>query len=59
MKEVKLKNLTNKELMESALAEIEDLGYHIIKPVLGNSYFIFEGDDNTICHFFIKEIPRV
>lgn len=56
----KLKKLSNKELMESAFTQIEkDLGFHIKDKEYGNTYFIFEGNDDSICQFHIKEIPRI
>lgn len=56
----KLKKLSNKELMESAFTQIEkDLGFHIKDKEYGNTYFIFEGNDDSVCHFHIKEIPRI
>ena len=54
-----VKKLTNKKLMISALNAIRDLGYTVLDDVYGNSYFVFDGEDDSICHFKIKEIPRV
>ena len=45
--------------MISALNAIRDLGYTVLDDVYGNSYFVFDGEDDSICHFKIKEIPRV
>ena len=59
MKTPKLKKLTNKKLMLSALQTIRDLGYTVTDDILGNSYFIFDGEKDSICHFRIKEIPRI
>lgn len=53
----KLSKLTNKELMESALNEIKSFGYTLYDIKLGNCYFVFEDEDDSICHFKIKEIP--
>ena len=54
----KLKNLTNKELIESAFNQIErDTGFHIINKNYHSSYFIFEDEKDSICNFHIKEIP--
>ena len=48
----------NKELIESFLETLEnDLNITILNTGYGNSYFIFEGEDNSICEFYIKEIP--
>lgn len=59
MKKLKLSKKSNKQLMESALKQIEEeTGFHILNKNLGNCYFIFETKEkNTICHFRIKEIP--
>lgn len=55
----KLKKLSNRELMESAFAQIEnDLGFHIKDKNYGDTYFVFKGNEDSICHFHIKEIPR-
>ena len=54
---MKVSKKTNLELMESLLSKIESYGYHIKDKKFGNCYFLFEGDDNSICHFHIKEIP--
>ena len=59
MKATKLTQLTNKELMESVLQMIRDLGYTVKNEIMGNSYFLFEGEENSVCWFYIKEIPRV
>lgn len=53
----KPKKLNNVDLMNNALKMIEDLGYHIKDKSFSDCYFLFEGDDNSICHFHIKEIP--
>lgn len=53
-----VKRLTNKKLMISALNAIRDLGYTVLDDVYGNSYFVFDGENDSICHFKIKEIPR-
>ena len=58
-KKPQLRKLTNKELIDSALNMIESLGFHITDRVYGNCYFLFEGDENSIAHFHIKELPRV
>lgn len=51
-------NYSNKELIESLFTQIEnDLGYHIINKLYGDCYFIFEGEEDSVCHFKIKEIP--
>ena len=50
--------LSNKELMESALSAIKGMGFTPIDVSYGNTYFCFEGEDDSICHFHIKEIPR-
>ena len=51
--------MTNKEKMASALQAIRDLGYTIVYDKTGSTYFVFEGADDSICHFKIKEIPRI
>lgn len=49
---------SEKELMELAFKQIEEeTGFHIIDKMYGNSYFLFEDKDNSICNFRIKEIP--
>lgn len=56
----KLKKLSNKELIESAFAQIEnELGFHIKDKKYGDTYFVFEGNKDSICQFHIKEIPRI
>lgn len=57
-KKLKLKEMTNKELMESAFKAIENLGFHITDKQYNNICFFFEGEENSICEFHIKEIPR-
>ena len=52
-----LKKMTNKELIQSALNSIEKLGSHVVDINTGNTYFMFTGSDDSICHFHIKEIP--
>lgn len=59
MSQPKLSEKTNKELMQSALGSIKELGFHPIDVVMGNTYFLFEDEDDSICHFHIKEIPRI
>ena len=59
MKKPVVRKLTNKKLMFSALQAIRDLGYTVTDDVCGNSYFVFDGENDSICHFKIKEIPRV
>ena len=54
-----LTKLTNKELVESAFKSIENEGFHITDVVFGNSYFLFGGENDSICHFHIREIPRI
>lgn len=54
-----LRKLTNKELIDSAFDMIESLGFHILDKEYGNCYFLFEGDEDSLAHFHIKEIPRV
>lgn len=56
-KKMKVSNKSNLELMESVLAKIESYGYHIKDKVFGNCYFIFEDEENSVCHFHIKEFP--
>lgn len=53
----KLTKKTNLELMNSVLTKIESYGYHIKDKKFGSCYFLFDGEDNSICHFHIKEIP--
>lgn len=56
----KLKKLSNKELIESVFAQIENkLGFHIKDKKYGDTYFVFEGNKDSICQFHIKEIPRI
>lgn len=59
MSNVKPKNLSNKKLIQSAIEQLEfETGFHIINVEFGDSYFIFGGSKNSVCHFYIKEIPR-
>lgn len=55
--QLKPKKLTNKELIENLFRAIETDGYHITDKIYGNCYFLFEDEDDSICHFHIKEIP--
>jgi len=58
MKNLTHSNLSNKQLIESALKHIEkETGLHIKDKTYGNTYFVIEDDVNTICNFHIKEIP--
>lgn len=52
-----LKKLTNKEIMQSILNKIEELGYTVTDVNIGNTYFLFGGNDDSVCNFHIKEIP--
>lgn len=54
---MEIQRLTNKQKIESLIAEIVSMGFHIRYFKTGNYYFLFEGEDNSICHFEIKEIP--
>ena len=45
--------------IETALKCIEDYGFHIKNRVYTDTYFLYDGDKNSICHFHIKEIPRI
>ena len=45
--------------MNNVLQVIRDLGYTIKDVVMGNCYFLFEGEDDCLCWFHIKEIPRI
>lgn len=57
---MKERNLSNRELIDSLLNEIEvNMGYHILDKTFSNCYFLIESDEpDTVCHFHIKEIPR-
>ncbi len=59
MNNPKLTKLTNQELMNSILKVMQDMGYTIKDVVMGNCYFLFEGENDSICWFHIKEIPRI
>ena len=52
-----LRSLSNRELIEDAFKSIENEGYHIEDKRYGNYYFLFDGEEDSICHFHIKEIP--
>ena len=52
-----LTKLNNRELVESVFKQIEQEGFHPIDIVYGDSYFLFEDQENSICHFHIKEVP--
>lgn len=58
MNKLNVKRLKNRELIEDLFKNIESLGYTIKNKNYGDSYFLFEGEENSICHFNIKEIPR-
>lgn len=54
----KLKKLSNKKLIDSAIKQIEqETDFHIINKCYNDSYFVFKGQKNSICEFYIKEIP--
>ena len=53
----KTSKITNKEMMKQIIECIKEFGYHPYDITLGNCYFVFEGNDDSICHFKIKEIP--
>lgn len=55
----KLKKLSNKELIESVFIQIEELGFHVKDKEYGDTYFLFKGNEDSICQFHIKEIPRI
>lgn len=55
-KNIKKMPMTNKEIMDSVLKEINAMGFHTKDVQYGNGYFLFEGDDNSVCHFHIKEL---
>ena len=58
MKMPKLRKLSNKALIESALDNLQkDSKMHFYNIEFGNSYFVFDLGKNSICHFKIKEIP--
>lgn len=48
--------MTNKEIMDSVLKEITNMGFHIKDVEYGDGYFIFESGENSVCHFHIKEL---
>lgn len=53
-----LKQLNNKQLIESFLQSLQqESNINVIDKKFGNCYFLFEGEENSICHFKIKEIP--
>ena len=55
----KLKKLSNKKLIDSAIEQIEqETNFHIINKCYNDSYFVFKGQKNSICEFYIKEIPE-
>lgn len=57
-KKPKLSKLTNGELVESAFRQIEkETNLHIVDVEFEDCYFIIEGEEDSICHFHIKEIP--
>ena len=48
-----------KELMNDFLDDLEkDTKFHIIDRKFGNSYFLFDYEDDSICHFKIKELSK-
>lgn len=58
MGEAKLSKLSNKNLALSAIKEIEEYtGFHATDIYFTNTYFLFDGPKDSICHFHIKEIP--
>ena len=58
MKMPKLRKLSNKALIESALDNLQkDSKLHFYNIEFGNWSFVFDLGKNSICHFKIKEIP--
>lgn len=57
MRRIEASKITNKEMMNQIIDSIKELGYHPYNVDIGNCYFVFEGNDDSICHFNIKEIP--
>lgn len=59
MNNLSLEKLTNKQLIETLLKQIEEnTGFHISSKEYMNSYFMYSDKEfDTICHFRIKEIP--
>ena len=56
--EVKPARISNKNLIKSALLQIEEeTDFHIIDVEFGDTCFFFKGPKDSICHFHIKEIP--
>lgn len=56
--EIKNKKVSSENLIRSAIKQIEeDTGFHIIDIQLGDTYFLFKGSKDSICHFRVKEIP--
>lgn len=55
---LKLKNLSNKDLIESLFKAMSDIGFHVRDVEFNDTYFLFEGEKDSICEFHIKEIPR-
>lgn len=52
--------LDNKSLIESLFKDIEEkLKFHIVNKYYTDTYFIIEDEENSICEFNIKEIPRI
>ena len=55
----KLSERSNKELIDDFLEDLEkDTNFHIENKVCGNCYFLFEYEDDSICHFKVKELPE-
>lgn len=59
MSKVKPAKLSGKNLILSAIKSIEEeTGFHFIDIEFGDTYFLFSGKKDSICHFHIKEIPK-
>lgn len=56
---IKPTRLSGKNLILSAIKSLEEeTGFHFIDIEFGDTYFLFGGKKDSICHFHIKEIPK-
>lgn len=50
--------MTSKEYFTVLSKELAENGFHISTKSFGDGYFIFDMGEDSVCHFFIKEIPN-
>lgn len=50
--------MTSKEYFEELQKYLNEEGFHILSEKWGDGYFVFDMGADSVCHFFIKEIPH-